>query len=456
VLEQLCAAFRSYGRWFVLRISVMCVAWGTFIVWMSQNEPLSPFGYFILLSLILIPYSFSMGFKLKSQFVPFRSRLIPRWNTAHLAVAAGVSLMFVVLLAGASSLVCFSEAEWNTVSVVGMLGTLWFEALLFFSFGYLFHPIFGLILPALGFAGTTIHRLFMVMTNGDHPAVLLLLIMLDAVGCMALLQRMLRAHEGMSEFQRSVLNPVEEQRRYWASKSSDRGIRYRLWSWTNQSLNTIPRRLSRSFPAQVRHFQLGIVMSQGALMASIVLIPTFWILGRFIGMHFIDNNFIFWVSFPISSTFVQMIVTQKNSLQWMFMLPLRRKEIVRRYLCAMFFSMFKMWLSIFVAVFVVQWIPFPGTIKEFPPLLPIYGSFAAMLPIFGILSLVVMRPAGNMAKRIGPPIVICVIFTIVVAAAIARTTGMFDPAPVFSIAALITGTGLIWYSYRTWLQADLG
>jgi hypothetical protein len=140
----------------------------------------------------------------------------------------------------------------------------------------------------------------------------------------------------------------------------------------------------------------------------------------------------------------------------MFMLPLRRKEIVSRFLGAMFFSILKIWASVFVAVFVVQWMPFPGKIKEFPSLLPIFASFAAMLLIFGIMSLLVMRPSGARARRAVGAVAVCVLLTIVIAVVIAKTTGIYDPAPDFSVAALLTGTGLIWYSYRTWLQADLG
>jgi len=459
VFERFYVVLHGYRRWYVLRLSVVVLLYAWLVGWYFRNLSFPPIFHFVVLSSILIPNSILLGIRLKPQFDPFRSRLIPGWSSTHILVAAGQSLLMAVSLAVISLGAGLGGGLWNGWSVVGMGGILWFEVLACFSIGYLFHPaIFmglAIVLPLLGYGRDRIEQLLSILTDGSQPVAPLMLIVLNAAGTMALLRRMLLAHEEMPEFRMNVFNLAEAQRQQWASDLPVRGFRYRLWAWRNRSLDAIPRRLGGDLRSQIRHFQLGLTAAPGFLPISVILILTFWTVSGFTSIPFGDSNVFFLTWFSVSSTFHHLLTSQKHSFQWVFMLPLRRKEIVVRYLGAMFSSYLRGWLAVSMAVFVVRWMPSPGVVHEMPSLLYIIESFSALLPVFGIGSLIVLWPKGVRAKRAAATVLISAVLLVLIAGTIARTTGIHDEAPVFAIAAFITGIGLNWYSYRSWLQADL-
>src|SRR6185295_16885052 len=238
-------------------------------------------------------------------------------------------------------------------------------------------------------------------------------------------------------------------------EAPDRGIRQRISSWMFRSLDEIQRPLRQDLPSQIRHFQLGIMAPRGYMAVSVLMVLIFWTINLVTGNPFPVSDYFFWSLLGINSVFAQVMFSQRNSFQWIFMLPLRRREIVIRYFGALLTSVLKMWFSYILAIFVVQWMPFPGSVAGAPPLLSMIESFAALFPLFGIMTLVLMWPREVRAKRAVVLVLLVAVLITLIAVTIGKVTKMHEPAPVFTIAAFLTGIGLIWFSYRRWLRADL-
>jgi hypothetical protein len=137
------------------------------------------------------------------------------------------------------------------------------------------------------------------------------------------------------------------------------------------------------------------------------------------------------------------------------MLPLRREEIVAGYGVSLFITGLKVWFSFLLALYVVAWMPLPGTIREAPSLEPFLESFVAQFPLFGILTLAFMRPGGLPAVKIGGIVAALAALIVAVMALIARNIGTYDPTYPLIVSAFIFGLGLIRYSYQCWLRAEV-
>ena len=463
MFEQLAVVLKSYNRWSVRTLVVLGMLWLAFVYWYVQGEYLDPLGYINLFGPMLLVFFGALGSKAKSEFVPFRSRLIPHWSLAHLAVAAGLSVVVVLFLAGTAAISLhgnFSEGHWKDVSYLGMFGFLWFLALMFFSVGYFSGPAFlggmPLVFALLVFRGHDFLRLISILVQGKQPGIVTIVILIDAVGSVALVRRMLHVDEEMAERRWTVtFDPREQQRQMWSREAPDRGIRQNISSWMFRSLDEIQRPLRQDLPSQIRHFQLGIMAPRGYMAVSVLMVLIFWTINLVTGNPFPVSDYFFWSLLGINSVFAQVMFSQRNSFQWIFMLPLRRREIVIRYFGALLTSVLKMWFSYILAIFVVQWMPFPGSVAGAPPLLSMIESFAALFPLFGIMTLVLMWPREVRAKRAVVLVLLVAVLITLIAVTIGKVTKMHEPAPVFTIAAFLTGIGLIWFSYRRWLRADL-
>src|SRR6185295_10038045 len=77
VFEQLAVVLKSYNRWSVRTLVVLGMLWLAFVYWYVQGEYLDPLGYINLFGPMLLVFFGALGSKAKSEFVPFRSRLIP-------------------------------------------------------------------------------------------------------------------------------------------------------------------------------------------------------------------------------------------------------------------------------------------------------------------------------------------------------------------------------------------
>lgn len=146
------------------------------------------------------------------------------------------------------------------------------------------------------------------------------------------------------------------------------------------------------------------------------------------------------VPFPSVMLFMQLEKPGRN-LQSIFMLPLRREEIVSRYGAALLLVLLKEWLMFAVALFVVDWMPVPGKVHGVPAMMPFLLSLLAQVPAFGVLTLIIGRTR------------VAVIALIIVSMVVVPLN--FAGMQWLLLVVSIIGPALIVFSYRHWCRAEI-
>jgi hypothetical protein len=114
----------------------------------------------------------------------------------------------------------------------------------------------------------------------------------------------------------------------------------------------------------------------------------------------------------------------------------------------MFGSVVKSWAGCAVAIYFVSWMPQPAFTKALPPLSPFAISLSLQLPLFGV---VLLTAKNRQATTRG-----VAFFAVAVVAMVLSTFSTTGPRVALLIAiSILSGTLLIWASYRHWCNADL-
>lgn len=373
-----------------------------------------------------------LGEHMKIQSASWRLRLSPGYALTHLAAACLMTSIFVL------SLVLMMLAFLRTPPDVSgpMLAVGWALALAALSAGYFFVPqsVFLLVIATMN--GTLVGWVAEI----DRSAALVILAA-DLVLTAAVLKRMLSATEESFEYQGKD-TPQKFERHMW-TRFSRRSWTHRL-SWRREHVLDRPHVLTGDVMSHVRHFASGIRTSQQSfLIMTATWAGVFWALNLFTRQSSsIIPDAIVLTPIPAMAVFMQTERGAAANLQSIFLLPLRREQIVSRYGLALLLVLLEDWLAFAIGLILVSWMPFPGRVLAFPSMGPFLISLVAQLPIFGLLGLGFGRSRIYMIGLTSLAVMIV---------ALLSSAGLQWAL----IAAFISGPPVIWYAYRHWCRAEL-
>jgi hypothetical protein len=448
VFERIRAAYLTYIQRIEFQVLVILV----FTLWIFLNIFITAFSnwhisYLTLAVPGIVIYSSLTGEQLKRQLASYRSHLVPNYRAPHFWTALGLSLIFGFVM-------CIPLAQATPAGFKGIEGIavfLWSMGLLAFCAGYFLRPLFIFTFFSLWFITERIKAsgFFLSVIASQNPAMTLVLIV-NSVVSILLVWRMTRLHEGMFEYRwmEAMDNPLVQRTHEPEGRSFGRTIYQKLFQPSERALNRIQWPMRRDLLAQMRHFQLSLEMSQPAPTWIFSWIGIMWVVNFITGT---DTNAGWLSSIMILPTFTLFASTggfQRNTLEWVGMLPLSRKELITKVGGAMVWSVLRWWACFAVAVYFVSWMPFPGVIRGLPPLLPFAASLSLQLPMFAIATLTAMKhKAIARGLAVGGVIALSGFFI-----AFASTPSR---AALMIAATILLGAALTWASYRHWRAADI-
>lgn len=388
------------------------------------------FAYLAFVAAAVAIFFALLGDQMKMQFTSCRAKLTPAYALPHFIGAFVVSSTLLLLLLLLSML--FYPPLVPPHLSIAALTALWTICVLAFSAGYFFRPgaVYGLFIVVM--LNGTLVRWVEEMDRWTAVVVLVSDLVLTA----AMFRRMLSATEEEWEYRG---RDKEEFQRYMWTRFSKRKWMNRITGNREHVLDR-PRPRSGGVISQIRYFAASMRMYQSLLIMTVMLAIAFWVGRLATGAGKLGMDPMTLVPFPAIMLFMQLEPVGRN-LQSTFLLPLRREQLVFRYGAAMLLVLLQEWVAFAVAIFIVDWMPFPGKIGAFPALTPFLISLAVQVPMFGILTLMIGRSRAA---------IIVLVFMSTVSVLLSDVGLQWVPA-----GSVIGGSALIWFSYRHWCRADI-
>jgi hypothetical protein len=139
-----------------------------------------------------------------------------------------------------------------------------------------------------------------------------------------------------------------------------------------------------------------------------------------------------------------------NISQRMFMLPLRRAEIVKCWGVALFVSLVKYWAALALPYSLLALATEPSLVVPLPHSLLLPATLAAQLPLFGVATAALSLKT---ASGIRYTVFLLPVFLI----AMVGTPVWMSPTTVYAVllGSIPVGLILIWFSYRRWCNTEV-
>lgn len=434
MINRVRAALETYRTSMAFQIYVLALAPIIIITYLvsyigrGDGEP----SYLILVTPAVAIFCALLGEHMRAQFTSSRSRLVPDYVLPHMIAAVAVisiALLLVIPLSLGFYLLVPPHVS------VAMLAAVWTISLAAFSAGYFFVPSVVFLLLIL----TVLNGSFIKWAQGMDRLTVAIVLAADLVLMTGLLKRVLSTTEESFEY-RGKDTPGEFQRYMWTRFSKRTWIN-RL-SWRREHVLDRPRPLSGDVMSCVRHFASGMPARQTFMMSAAGYVGVFWVLNLLAGSSVLIPDAIMLSVLPAMTAFMQTERGTSATLQSIFLLPLRREQIVSRYGLALLLVLLEAWLAFAVALIFLNWMPVPGKVVEFPSLRPFLISLVDQVPLFGLLGLSIGR---SRVYIIG--LTSLAVFLVALSSAASLQWVM--------VAFLISGPALIWLSYRRWCRAEL-
>jgi hypothetical protein len=420
VIDQVRAALDTYRTRSAFQLYALALMPIVVISYVGLYTALGnhPASYLTLIAPAVAIFFALLGEHMKIQFTSLRSKLIPGYALPHVLAALVTSTAVLLLIP--LSVALFLLVSPNVS--IATLAAVWTLSLITFSAGYFFVPQVVYLLLML----TMLNGAFVKWAEGMNRSTAAIVLAADLVLTAALLKRLLSTTEESFEY-----------------RGKDTPEKFQLFRWTTFSKRLDrPRALRGDVMSHVRHFAAGMRTSQESLLISAAVYAViFWALNLFTRpSSLIIPDAITLTPLAALMVFIQMDRGAAN-LPLIFLLPLRREQIVSRYGLALLLVLLEGWLAFAVALILVNWMPVPGKILGFPSLRPFVISLAAQVPIFGLLSLAVGRSRIYVVALLS----LSMFFVALASAGIGW----------FMISILVSGPPLIGFSYRHWCRAEL-
>ncbi|HEX4997786.1 MAG TPA: hypothetical protein VFY29_06150 [Terriglobia bacterium] len=449
MVEQLKRVLATYSRpmhWLIVALGLYV----TFEVPGGMNvSPQRSFAwlrFFLLVFVIGGGVGVFVGDHLASAFSPARARLVPRLARAHFIVVA-----FLTTSVAVAAIHIGNDLPLNPAARLGQAGIAvamvlvgvtftWgpissafvIQILAFLPFLTAHYEPLGEAIDALGKA---------IMINGRSSAVLSV-ILLDCLGAIGVVNRVRRVHEESREIVRAAWILDMQAGRAWPQRALNR-LDHLL-----AAILAAPDAASR---LRLEFRKAAVPMAAGnSLSTMAVVIAGGWALGlglRFFGAPFAYAGYIMLGMFLLFVLFSGLsLLDWKKRLQWLLMLPIRRRDLIGSVGSELVSSCARSGLAFAVAAWVLQSASTPFAVEGFAPVWPILAMWSLQFPLLAFLSLGIVSSIAFVRVILA----IILLWTMLVGLGM---TAAGESVTVVVLASLI-GAALLLASYFFWLDVE--